>query len=108
MRYELTDNEWTAIRPMLPNKPRGVPRVNDRRVVNGIFWVLRSGAPRRAQAWITVPTSLAPSAIANMARANSSVSTVRLWRPRDSVLCRLRICPGPSTKAPSRTRRMSR
>jgi transposase len=27
MRYELTDHEWTAIRPMLPNKPRGVPRV---------------------------------------------------------------------------------
>jgi hypothetical protein len=37
MRYELTDDEWTAIRPMLPNKPRGVPRVNDRRVLNGIF-----------------------------------------------------------------------
>jgi transposase len=32
---------------MLPNKPRGVPRVNDRRVLNGIFWVLRSGAPWR-------------------------------------------------------------
>jgi transposase len=31
MRYELTDYEWTAIKPMLPNKPRGVPRVNDRR-----------------------------------------------------------------------------
>jgi hypothetical protein len=45
MRYELADYEWTAIRPMLPNKPRGVPRVNDRRVLNGIFWVLRSGAP---------------------------------------------------------------
>jgi transposase len=30
---------------MLPNKPRGVRRVNDRRVLNGIFWVLRSGAP---------------------------------------------------------------
>jgi transposase len=28
MRYELTDHEWTAIKPMLPNKPRGVPRVN--------------------------------------------------------------------------------
>jgi hypothetical protein len=41
MRYELTDHEWTAIKPMLPNKPRGVPRVNDRRVLNGIFWVLR-------------------------------------------------------------------
>lgn len=29
MRYELTDHEWTAIKPFLPNKPRGVPRVND-------------------------------------------------------------------------------
>jgi transposase len=44
MRYELTDGEWSVIRPMLPNKPRGVPRVDDRRVLNGIFWVLRSGA----------------------------------------------------------------
>lgn len=37
MRYELSDYEWTAIKPMLPNKPRGVRRVNDRRVLNGIF-----------------------------------------------------------------------
>ena len=36
MRYELSDNDWTAIKPMLPNKPRGVRRVNDRRVLNGI------------------------------------------------------------------------
>ena len=43
-RYELTDFEWKAIEPFLPNKPRGVPRVDDRRVLNGIFWVLRSGA----------------------------------------------------------------
>jgi transposase len=47
MRYELTNYEWAAIKPFLPNKPRGVPRVNDRRVLNGIFWVLRSGAPWR-------------------------------------------------------------
>ena len=47
MRYELSDYEWTAIKPMLPNKPRSVRRVNDRRVLNGIFWVLRSGAPWR-------------------------------------------------------------
>src|SRR5258705_8336222 len=47
MRYELSDYEWTATKPMLPNKPRGVRRVNDRRVLNGIFWVLRSGAPWR-------------------------------------------------------------
>ena len=27
MRYELSDYEWTAIKPMLPNKPRGIRRV---------------------------------------------------------------------------------
>jgi transposase len=32
MRYELTDHEWFTIKPMLPNKSRDVPRVNDRRV----------------------------------------------------------------------------
>jgi transposase len=47
MRYELSDDEWATIRPMLPNKARGVPRVDDRRVLNGIVWVLRSGAPWR-------------------------------------------------------------
>jgi transposase len=46
MRYKLSDYEWAAVRPFLPNKPRGVPRVNDRRVLNGIFWVLRSGVCR--------------------------------------------------------------
>jgi transposase len=47
MRYELSDCEWSVIKPMLPNKPRGIPRVDDRRVLNGIFWALRSGAPWR-------------------------------------------------------------
>src|ERR1700756_5619903 len=55
MRYELADYEWLAIKPMLPNKPRGVPRVNDRRVLNGIFWVLRSGAP-----WRDLPDHFGP------------------------------------------------
>ncbi len=55
MRYELTNFERTSIRPSLPNKPRGVPRVNDRRVLNGIFWILRSGAP-----WRDLPESFGP------------------------------------------------
>jgi hypothetical protein len=55
MRYELSDYEWTAIKPMLPNKPRGVRRVNDRRVLSGIFWVLRSGAP-----WRDLPETYGP------------------------------------------------
>jgi transposase len=44
MRDELGDYDWSAIKPILPNKTRGVRRVNDdRRVLNGIFWLLRSG-----------------------------------------------------------------
>jgi transposase len=56
MLYELSDHEWTAIKPMLPNKPRGVPRVNDRRGLNGIFWALRSGAAP----WRDLPGSFGP------------------------------------------------
>jgi len=59
MRHEFTDHERAAIKPMLPNKPRGVPRVNDRHVLNGIFWVLRSGAP-----WRDLPQCLAPILLA--------------------------------------------
>lgn len=54
-RYDLTDFEWEAIKPHLPNKPRGVPRVDDRRVLNGIFWCLRSGAP-----WADMPSRYGP------------------------------------------------
>jgi transposase len=44
-RYELTDKKWFIIEPLLPNKPRGVSRVDDRQVLNGILWRFRSGAP---------------------------------------------------------------
>ena len=36
MRYELSEPEWAVIKPMPQNKPRGVPRVDDRRVLNEI------------------------------------------------------------------------
>ena len=35
------------IAPLLPNKPRGVPRKDDRRFLNGIFYILRTGSPWR-------------------------------------------------------------
>ncbi len=31
-RYELSDFEWSIIEPLLPNKPRGVARSDDRKV----------------------------------------------------------------------------
>jgi transposase len=46
-RYDLSEAEWRLIQPLLPDKPRGVARVDDRRVINGIFYVLRTGSPWR-------------------------------------------------------------
>lgn len=54
-RFELTDDEWLVIEPLLPNKPRGVPRVDDRRVLNGILWRFRTGSP-----WADVPERYGP------------------------------------------------
>lgn len=43
------------IQPLLPNKPRGVPRVDDRRVLNGVLWRFRTGAP-----WRDIPERYGP------------------------------------------------
>ena len=55
-RYELSDFEWSIIEPLLPNKSRGVPRVDDRRVLNGIYWRLRTGSP-----WADIPERYGPA-----------------------------------------------
>lgn len=54
-RFDLTDFEWAIIQPLLPNKVRGVPRVDDRRVINGILWRFRTGSP-----WADVPERYGP------------------------------------------------
>ncbi len=54
-RPEQSDEEWAVIQPLLPNKPRGVPRVDDRRVLNGIIWRFRTGSP-----WRDIPERYGP------------------------------------------------
>ena len=54
-RFDLTDFEWSVIQPLLPQKSRGVKRVDDKRVLNGIFWRLRTGAP-----WADIPARYGP------------------------------------------------
>lgn len=49
-RYDLTDEEWAVLGPLLPPERSGKagnPYRPHREVLNGIFWVLRSGAPWR-------------------------------------------------------------
>ena len=49
-RHELSDEEWAIIAPLLPNNSRGIERVDDRRVINGILWRFRTGS-----SWRDVP-----------------------------------------------------
>jgi transposase len=93
-RFDLSDVEWRLIEPLLPNKPRGVARVNDRRVLNGIFYVLRTGSPwrdlperygpyttvynrfnrwARAGVWVRVFETLAAKSPGSMALIDSSI-----------------------------------
>lgn len=60
-RYELSDEQWDLIALMLPNEAKGFgrPRRDDRTLLNGMFWMLHSGAswrdlPERYGPWQTV------------------------------------------------------
>jgi transposase len=47
MRFDLSDEEWVAIEPLLPAAKQGPKRIDDRLILNGIFYILRTGAPWR-------------------------------------------------------------
>ena len=46
MRFDLTDEEWQLLEHLLPTQ-RKSSRVDDRRILNAIFYVLRTGMPWR-------------------------------------------------------------
>jgi transposase len=97
MRYELADYEWTAIEPMLPNKPRGIPRVKDRRVLNGI-----SGCCGPERHGVTCPKTSGPiehgrrvatryDRLAANYLAFAHLASIRLWlRVNEPVPVRVR------------------
>ena len=46
MRFDLSDEEWTLLEPLMP-KSRKRARTDDRKIMNAIFYVLRTGMPWR-------------------------------------------------------------
>jgi len=46
-RFDLSDEEWRIIEPLLPKRGRRPARRDDRVILNGIFYILRTGAPWR-------------------------------------------------------------
>ena len=62
-RYELSDGQWLRIEDLLPGKARDPGRTggDNRLFVNGVLWVLRSGAhwhdlPERYGKWKSLHT----------------------------------------------------
>jgi transposase len=53
--FWLSDEQFARLAPLLPSDTRGVPRVDDRRVISGIVPVLRSGAR-----WVDAPSVYGP------------------------------------------------
>jgi transposase len=49
-RFDLTDTQWQRLEPLLPPQrsgKRGHPYRDHRMIVNGIRWIIRTGAPWR-------------------------------------------------------------
>jgi transposase len=46
-RFDLSDEEWAVVSGFLPKQGRGPQRKDDRKILNGIFYILRTGAPWR-------------------------------------------------------------
>ena len=60
-RHELTDQEWELLAPLIPKAATGRPRVEDRQVINGMVYKIRTGIswrdlPERYGPWKTVYT----------------------------------------------------
>ncbi|WP_148012034.1 transposase, partial [Streptomyces sp. ME109] len=60
-RHELTDQEWELLAPLIPRAATGRPRVEDRQVINGMVYKIRTGIswrdlPDRYGPWKTVYT----------------------------------------------------
>jgi len=53
--YWLSDVEWARIEPLLPRGRKGAHRVDDRRVISGIVYMLRCGAR-----WRDCPAAYGP------------------------------------------------
>jgi transposase len=46
MRFDLSDEEWMLLEPLMPESRKSA-RIDDRKIMNAIFYVLRTGMPWR-------------------------------------------------------------
>lgn len=79
VNYELTDEQWKRIQPLLPPEntgKKGRPRKDDRTMLNGMLWMNHSGAqwrqlPERYGPWQSVYARFAITSVAKDRKAPS-------------------------------------
>jgi transposase len=54
--FWLSEEQFEKIKPLLPDDVRGVPRVDDRRVLSGIIHLIKRGLP-----WSDGPAEYGPA-----------------------------------------------
>ncbi len=91
-REELTDEQWALIEPLFDKPPtvatRGRPRRADREVLDGVLWILRSGAR-----WCDLPDRFAPYQTCHR-RFQEWVRDGRLKRVLETLAADLRLRGG--------------
>ncbi len=91
-RMFLRDSDWERLEKLLPAQKgkQGRPRKNDRLIIEGILWILRTGAP-----WRDIPSDFGPwTTISNRYRRWTKNG---IWQSMWGVLkkrCRQRISYG--------------
>lgn len=109
-RYRVPDELWERMQPLLPppkpkkKKKRGRPRMDDRKAMNAIYYVLRTGIQ-----WKALPRSLgAPSTVHDRFQEWREAGFFeRLWKEalleydmRKGINWEWQALDGASTKAP--------
>jgi len=84
MRFDLSDDEWALLEPLMP-KSRKSARADDR-IMNAIFYVLRTGMP-----WRDLPERYGPYTRSNATR--KAYCPKRFYRQRHKIenyFCRIK------------------
>ena len=120
LRHRLTDEQWDLIGDLFaPRKRIGRPPRDRRLVMDGILWILRTGAP-----WRDLPDDFGPWAtvwdLFNTWNDDGTLITIlkrlrgqveiddELWCVDGTIVCAARCAAGGGKKGMSKNRRITR
>ena len=80
--FWLADDPFDRLKPLLPNKVRGVPRADDRKVISGIIHVIRYGLKWRDAPACYGPHKTLYNRFVRCAGPGASTASSRPWLPK--------------------------